>query len=63
MPIDITFSPPSQSKNNSDVATSNRSSLRNSDIEKIEHYINEAFHQTALDHVKKTNKKRSCGGV
>ena len=53
MPIDITFNPPSQSKNNSDVATSNRSSLRNYDIEKIEHYINEAFHQTALDHVKK----------
>ena len=53
MPIDITFNPPSQSKNNSDVAISNRSSPRNSHIKKIEHYINETFHQTAIDHVKK----------
>ena len=53
VPIDITFSPPSQSKNNSDVAISNRSSPSNSHIRKIEDYINKKFHQTALDHLKK----------
>ena len=49
VPIDITFSPPSRSKNNSDVAISNRSSPSNSHIKKIEYYINEKFHQTDLD--------------
>ena len=58
VPIDITFSPPSQSKNNSDVAISNRSSPNrsspsNSHIKKIEDYTNKKFHQTALDHLKK----------
>ena len=43
LPIDITFSPPSQSKNNSDVAISNRSSPSNSHIKKIEDYINKTF--------------------
>ena len=42
--IDITFSPSSQSKNNSDVAVSNRSSPSNSRIKKIEDYINEKIH-------------------
>ena len=53
MPIDITFSPQSRSKNNSDVAISNRSSPSNSHIKKIEDYINEKFHQTDLDWLKK----------
>ena len=53
VPIDITFSPPSQSKSNSDVAISNRSSPSNSHIKKIEDYINKNFHQTVLDHLKK----------
>ena len=53
VPIDITFSPPSQSKNNSDVAISNTSSPSNSHIKKIEDYTNKKFHQTALDHLKK----------
>ena len=53
VPIDITFSPPSQSKNNSDLAITNRSSRSNSHIKRIENYINEKFHQTALDHLKK----------
>ena len=43
VPIDITFSPPSQSKNNSDVAISNKSSPSNSHIRKIEDYINKKF--------------------
>ena len=51
--IDITFSTPSQSKNNSDVAISNRSSLSNSHIKKIEDYTNKKIHQTTLDHLKK----------
>ena len=51
--IDITFSPPSQSKNNSDVAISKRSSPSNSHIKKIEDYTNKKFYQTALDHLKK----------
>ena len=58
VPIDVTFSPASQSKNNSDVATSNRSSSNrsspsNSHIKKIEDYTNKKFYQTALDHLKK----------
>ena len=53
VPIDVTFSPPSQSKNNSEVAISNRSSPSNSHIRKIEDYINKIFHQTGLDHLKK----------
>ena len=53
MPTEITFSPPSQSKNNSDVAISNRSSPSNSHIKKIEDYISGKFHQTTLDHLKK----------
>ena len=52
VPTDITFSPPSQSKNKSDVAISNRSSPSNSHIKKIEDYINKTFHQTVLDHLK-----------
>ena len=52
VPIDITFSPLSQSKNNSDVTISNRSSPSNSHIKKTEDYINEKFHQTALDYLK-----------
>ena len=46
VPIDITFSPPSQSKNNSDIAISNRSSPSNFHIQKIEGYTNKKFHQT-----------------
>ena len=38
VPIDITFSPPSQSKNNSDVAISIRSSPSNSYIKNREFY-------------------------
>ena len=57
MSIDITFSPSSQSKNNSDVAVSNRSSPSNSHIRKIEDDIIKKFHQAALDHLKKTNNK------
>ena len=58
VPIDITFSPPSQSKNSSDVAISNRSSpnrssASNSHIKKIEDYTYKKFHQAALDHLKK----------
>ena len=53
MPIDITFSLSSQSKNKSDVAISNRSSSGNSHIKKIEGYINEKFHQAVLNHLKK----------
>ena len=54
MPIDITFNPPSQSKNNCDESPpSNKSSPRNSYIKKIEDYINEKFNQTALEHLKK----------
>ena len=53
VPIDITFSQPSQSKNKSDVAISKRSYLSNSHIKKIEDYTNKKFHQTALDHLKK----------
>ena len=36
-----------------DVAISNRSSPSNSDIKKIEVYINEKLHQAALHHLKK----------
>ena len=51
--IDITFGPPSQSKNNSDFAISNRSSPSNSHIRKTEDYIHKKFHQTAVDRLKK----------
>ena len=59
MPIGITFSPPSQWKNNSDVAISNRSSpnrrsTSNSHIKEIEDYIKKKkIHQAALDLLKK----------
>ena len=63
VPIDIIFSPPSQSKSNSDVAISNRSSSErsspsNSHIRKIEDYTNKKFYhlnhlKKALDHFKK----------
>ena len=53
VPIYITLSPSSQSKNNSNVATSNRSSPCNSHIKKIQDYVNEKFHQAALDYLKK----------
>ena len=39
--------------NNPDIAISSRSSPINSHIKKIENYINEKFHQTALDNLKK----------
>ena len=53
VPIDITFSPPSQPKNKSDVAISKTSSPSNSHIKKIDDYANKKFYQTALDHLKK----------
>ena len=53
VPTAITFSPPSQSKNNSDVAISNKSSPSNSHIKKIEDHINKTFHQNSPRSFKK----------
>ena len=43
---------PIESKDNSDAVVSNRISPSNSHIKKIQDYINETFHETALDHLK-----------